>query len=134
MSAEWTFIDATRVGSRNRFNPPSKVRDLVIFDHSYQGDCVFWYYDDEKNFAVISSNENLDFVNFGMSPLDQNNTVTSYSGIVDAAFPDLSRGDSLVFLGHENSVEEEKYLYMLHEQQMYDLMPAEGEISDKFSK
>lgn len=134
MGAEWTFIDATRVGSRNRFNPPSKVRDLVVFDHALRGNSVWWYYDEEKELAVISGDDGLGFVNCGMSSLDQNNTVTSYSGIVDAAFPDLARGDSLVFLGHEGSVEKEGYLYMLHEQQMYDLIPDEDEISGRVSE
>jgi len=134
MSAEWTFIDATRVGSRNRFNPPSKVRDLVVFDHALRGNSVRWYYDEEKGLAVISGDDGLDFVNCGMSSLDQNNTVTSYSGIVDAAFPNLAKGDSLVFLGHEGSVQKEGYLYMLHEQQMYDLIPDESEFSGRFSE
>lgn len=122
MSSKWVFVDAKRIRSKRRLTPPEEVRQVVVGEHVFEGDCVWWGYDPEYDFAVASNTDDLGFVGFGRSNLDPDNVLIPDSGLVEAAFGSVDEGDCLVFLGHEDSIEgEEKYLYMLHENQVFEL-------------
>ena len=54
MSFEWTTCEQVTVQS-NRYLPfPAKVRDVVGRDHPIKGPSVFWNYEQNAGFAVLS--------------------------------------------------------------------------------
>ena len=128
MTVDWMFIDSNRRRSRRRLTPSREVRDIVVGEHLFEGEVVWWYYDEEKELAVISNNGQLPFVGFGRSVIDQNNSIVPDSVLIDVAFPEVNANDCIVFLGHEKSVNEDNFLYMIHEKQVYDLIPDESDI------
>jgi len=122
MGSKWVFVDAKRIRSKKRLTPPKEVRNIVTGEHVYEGDCVWWGYDPEYDFAVASNTDELDFVSFGRSSLDPDNVLIPDAGLVSAAFGSVSEEDCLVFMGTENSVKgENRYLYMLHENQIFEV-------------
>ena len=132
MHSEWTFIDSKRMKSRNRINPPRKVKELVFSDHEFYEACVYWYFDTDLDLAVISNSPQLDFVSFGCSQVECDNSVVADPGLIDTAFDDvdIEIGDSFVFLGRRLLLgKNNEYLYLLHENQMYDLIPEPNKIN-----
>jgi hypothetical protein len=123
MSAEWVFVDSNRLRSKNRLTPPTEVRELVVGEHEFHEECVYWYYDTETGLAVISNQGDLDLVSFGYSKVHGDNSIVPDAGLIDAAFDDVSSGDSFVFLGEKGVFEKENCsLYFLHQNQLFKLI------------
>jgi hypothetical protein len=123
MEAKWCFISGRRISSRNRLTPPPEVREKITGYHQIDGKCIYWNYDPETDFALISNTKNTEFLDFGRSSLEADNTVTPDAGLVDAAFESLSEDDYLLFLGTDELLSgDQKHLFMLHEKQVYDLI------------
>jgi hypothetical protein len=123
MTVEWIFIDAQRIRGRNRLTPPQNVRELVVSEHEFYGECVWWNYDSKTELAVISNTDRREFVNFGTSEVHRDNSIVPDSGLLDAAFESIEAGDCLVFLGEKTLLEgDDRHLYLLHEDQIYNLI------------
>lgn len=123
MGFEWVFVDAKRMLSRNRVTPPKRVRELVVGEHQFHGECVWWSYDTDTGLAVISNTAQRDFTDFGFSEVTGNKSVVPDDGLIDQAFSYAEEGDCIIFLGEKDLLEgEERHLYMLHENDLYDLI------------
>lgn len=124
MDSDWCFISTRLIRSKNRMTPPPEVREKVETNHAIDGPCVWWHYDPETGFALISNKHNEDdYIALGRSKFDSNNVVVVDSGLIDAAFESVSEGDCLVFLGVDDLLSgEENHLYLLHETQLFDLL------------
>jgi hypothetical protein len=123
MSAEWCLVCTRSVRSKNRITPPEKVRDIVSGEHALDGKCLWWNYDPDTGFGLISNSRDPDLPDFGRSSIEYDSVVVLDSGLVDAAFEDLSENDEIVFLGEEEMLNgDQKHIYVLHEDQLYELL------------
>ena len=123
MSSKWSFISSQTVSSKNRITPPKKVREKISAEHEIDGESFWWYYDKETGYGLISNTWESPYIDFGRASLGYDNVVVIDSGLVDAAFEYLEKNDEVVFLGKKEMLEgEKKFLYVLHEEQAYDLL------------
>lgn len=125
MGSKWDFVDAKRIRSKRRFTPPKKVREVIVGEHMFEGDCVWWGYDPEYDFAVASNTDSFDFIDFGRSSLGSDNVLIPDVGLISAAFDSISEEDCLIFMGTEDSIKgDNRYLYILHESQVFEIFDS----------
>jgi len=121
METEWCFIRARPFLDRNRLTPPLDARKRIKGTHELDGECVWWHYDTDTEFALISNGRDPSYAGCGRSKLGDDNVVCPDSGLIDAAFESVSKDDCIIFLGNEMLLTgPNKHLVFIHEEQVFE--------------
>ena len=117
-------IRTSEIGSLNRLQVPPYLKDHIVFEHSLDGDCVEWHFDNQNKIGVVASERLDEFTYIGRSKvLNKGSNIRPPQQLVDN-LPDLSEdGKAAIYFSDEP---EGGFLYFFGEGRFFEEIDERG--------
>jgi hypothetical protein len=107
--AEWKIFRTVRVDSKNRIDVVEAL-DSLVYEHRFDGNCVYWSFDKEQEIIVVSNGEleSSRFENYGRSAYyAHNGKIVPPSKLRELVDGEITPGKDAYYLADSNMHETE---------------------------